>query len=430
MKRRGLLSVLVPATVLVAGVLLAMALSGCGEKGFKAYGAMPFGADRFLATALTEEAANLTSEPANGTVLVADRLYCLDAEAKILWSVSFDGGVPGSIAACPSLYRAVVGVTMLPAQAGSETFRVLLVDQDSNGSSAKVTVIREFSVPQDEAPQLALARDGQSLALVRTGQAAPTTGAGSAPSVEIMDMSGKTIRQLSVLTGEQLASWSTDESLSSVALSLVISKDAGQSFETTFSRASSTENLTSALEQDASLSPDGRLVAVASREKPQADGASGQQTLTLYSWDSGLKQLWARSIAGQGAQFNGDGTMLLSSWSMTTGSGSPAPSAPGQTTSTVEVLSASDGKTLWKTETQSAGAGLLPRWLDQRTLLVVGRGGPGEGAPYDLTLVDLSGAQPVAKKSSTSLMPAVISFDGHSALGFGSRNNLVPVTIR
>jgi hypothetical protein len=430
MKRRRFLSMLGPATALVTAVLLVVVLPGCGEKGFKVHGVGPFGADRFLATALTEEAANLTSAPAEGTVLVADRLYCLDAKAKVLWSVGVDGAVPEQIATCPSLYRAVVAVAVPPAREGSKTFRILLVDQDSS-DGAKVTVIREFDAAQDAYPELALARDGQSLALVlKRGQADQTTGAGSAPSVEVMDMSGKTIRQLSVLSGEELLSWSMDDSLDSVALSLAMSKDAGQSFETMFSRASSTERLTSALGQYPSLSPDGRFVALGSDEAPQPDGTSGQPSLTMYSWDSGLQQLWTRSITGLGAEFNGDGRMLLSSWGETVPSSSyPVPSAPGQTTSVVEVISASDGKTLWKTEVQSAGAGLVARWIDPRTLLVVSPEGQGKAASYDAMLVDLSGAQPAVNKFSTSLMPAAISFDGRNALGFGSKRDLVPLSI-
>ncbi len=428
MKRRDLRCLLTLLSMAVAAVVLAGVLAGCegsDTPSFYPAGVAGFGGDRFLATSYSKDWSEHQDELADGVNLVSDRLYCLDASATVRWSLILGGWAPGQMDACPTVYRAVMTARPLEhSGSGPRTERILLVDQDSDGRGATVTLLREISVGENESVEVAIARDGASVAVLTS--AAGDASADATGSLEVIDIYGTTIREFAIPGRWFCSGWSIDGDLESAGLTLVRYEDGGgQAFQTLLFRADGTHTLASDQDQHVALSVDGCEVAL-TVSRPGIEALPGDALLTMYAWEDNLGEVWAIDVPGPGAEFNEDGSMVLSSWAFTT------TDAQGKAVSSenrVEVLSASDGSTLWQLRDDSTEPP-VSRWLDAQTLMVIKGHGDAEAEPGTTTLVDFSGVLPVETELSLKVAPLCLSYDGRTGLGLDAGGKLVPLTLR
>jgi outer membrane protein assembly factor BamB len=417
--RRWLLWIAV-AALLVFLVTLAGNLYSCGMVLYPGE-VLPLADNRFVATSWGPSDALLDS---GGDVpsLPSDRVYCLDAAGKILWSVDLDGYLATSIDASPATGRVAVSA-MKSGAGGSVTVRVLLID--TTAQRPVVKVLRE--IESAATVWVDLARDGQSVAIFVepyfTGsEVNGMAGMAVGYTAEVIDAAGNSLWKLPVPADKALYAEAMDDSLTTAVLTMVEDPNL-QSAEVLVCRPSFTKTLSFSAPPTAEVSPDGHLIAIGVNNP-----ATSSAKLTLYSLDTELKPLWTAD-AVSGGVFNADGTMLVSSsfgdpWTAV------SPSGQNGWNDTVQVRSAADGSILWEQTMETHGTWSAGMTRFACAFVYYQDPGP-DHPPQTAYLVELTGAKPeVRTLAPTDLWRAIPSYDGSAVLGIDHQGLAVPVPIR
>lgn len=420
--------------MLLITVVLSGSLVGCGpelgaaDTDFYPQYLCPFAKDQFLATSWSETTAKSLAKGKEFAMLSAmlgegpvfsDRLYCLDSSGDVQWSVGLDGYEVQTVSTSPETKTAAVLARRWVTDS-TEEYRVLLVD--ANGPEPRVTVLREIappgSAPSDGfyAPQVSLARDGESIALYLTLAAIEA----ETSSLEVMDTTGNTLWKAPLpQSAYSFPPVAMDGSLSTAVYVSLDRADDSVPYVLVCrapGEITSIDGATAGLRSDrvsgASISPDGKAIAV----------TSGSGSISLFTFDRDVTTEWTvRGHYGDVPYFSADGRMLVCE----TGS---YDEVTGESMYGVDVLSVADGSVLWEEEHVSLDNEIWEAHMwhfEPGFIFNHYAGEPDE--PY--RFVDLTGEMPAASTISSNLRGPYLSYDGSVVLGIDGDYSVVPMPL-